>query len=490
MKYFEHFYPRYLIICLFFLFASGVSQGQDLPNILFIFSDDQRADAVGAYGNPYIQTPHLDKLAHQGLKFTNNFCMGSHHGAVCAPSRAMLMSGKSLFHVYDDLEGVTTLPQVLGEKGYVTFGTGKWHNGRNTFKTAFQKGKTIFFGGMSDHFQVPVVDMKPDGSYTETTKEGFSTTIFTDAALEFLDQYANGAKDQPFFAYVSYTVPHDPRSPDLEYINRYEASSLPLPPDFKTTHPFDIGVMTIRDENLGAWPRTPEQIRMQLADYYGLITQMDDEIGRLLQKLKQEGLDQNTLIIFSSDHGLAIGSHGLLGKQNLYEHSMKSPLIMSGPGIPAGESSQALVYLYDLFPTICEYLQIEKPASVDGLSLIPVIKGERKEVRNSLFTTYATFQRAVRDQRWKLIRYPELNFTQLFDLKKDPYELHNLAGQAEYQEKVEEMMQLLKQCQAQSGDDLPLTAANTKDGKYDLSEYDRQPDQHQPDYTLKKYFGR
>jgi arylsulfatase A-like enzyme len=247
--------------------------------------------------------------------------------------------------------------------------------------------------------------------------------------------------------------------------------------------------MTIRDEVLNTWPRTPEDIQNHLADYYGLITHMDAQIGRIIGTLQKNGLYENTIIIFSSDHGLAIGSHGLLGKQNLYEHSLKAPLIISGPGIPENEVKDALVYLYDLFPTLGDLLEVTVPEGVEGKSLLPVIMGEQKDVRNSLFTVYADVQRAVKNHRWKLIRYPKIGFTQLFDLKNDPYELNNLAEEAGYEAKTEEMMQLLQEWQTQTGDTLALTAENVEPREFDPSGFERQPDQHQPPYVLEKYFN-
>lgn len=470
------------------LFTAAFAQQK--PNILFLFSDDQRVDAVGAYGNPYVKTPHIDRLAHRGVRFTNNFCMGSHHGAVCAPSRAMLMSGKSLFHVYDKLEGLPTLPKTLRENGYVTFGTGKWHNERSAFQDGFVQGKNIFFGGMSDHFQVPVVNLQPDGSFSETEKKGFSTDLFADAAVEFIEQHAANGETQPFFAYVAFTTPHDPRSPKAEFLELYDPKALPIPGDYQPVHPFHIGPMTIRDEVLNAWPRTPQDIQNHLADYYSLITHMDTQIGRIISTLQKNELYENTIIIFSSDHGLAIGSHGLLGKQNLYEHSLKAPLIISGPGIPEGQVAEALVYLYDLFPTLCHLLDVQAPEGVEGKSLLPVILGAQKEVRNTLFTAYADVQRAVKDHRWKLIRYPKINYTQLFDLKNDPYELNNLAAKPAYAEKTIAMMLLLQEWQTQTGDTLALTAKNVEPMGFDPSGFERQPDQHQPPYILEKYFNQ
>ena len=497
-------YLRYFTLFLLIALSSQSVPAQTRPNILLILSDDQRADAVGAYGNPYVHTPTLDALAHRGVTFTNAYCMGSHRGAVCAPSRAMLMSGRSLFHVYDTLAGVPTLPQTLRDNGYLTFGTGKWHNERSAFQAGFTHGKTIFFGGMSDHYQVPVVDLLPDGSFSEDTLRGFSTDVFTASALSFLEDYATGDQTQPFFAYVAYTAPHDPRSPAPDYIDRYAPEQLPLPPNFVAAHPFDLGVMTIRDENLGAWPRTPEQIRQQLADYYGLVTHLDARVGDLLRALETHGLVENTIVVFTSDHGLAIGSHGLLGKQSLYEESLHAPLILAGPGLArpglAGRHSarpgvreqqtrDALVYLYDLLPTLCGLVDVTPPTGIDGHDLGPIIEGEMPEVRTSLFTTYATTQRAVKNHRWKLIQYPAIDHTQLFDLQNDPYELNNLADDSAHSLVRTRMWNELLAQQQQAGDTVSLRVANPAPMNYDLSDYNRQPDRHQPDYTRRKYFG-
>ena len=133
------------------------------PNVLFLFADDQRADALGCSGNPYIKTPEYRQTGKKGVRFTNNYVMGGHHGAICAPSRAMLMSGKSLFHVYDVLDGVMTMPMYFGNHGYETFGTGKWHNGAKTFEASFQNGDNVFIGGMCDHYQVPCRTLGADG---------------------------------------------------------------------------------------------------------------------------------------------------------------------------------------------------------------------------------------------------------------------------------------------------------------------------------------
>ena len=458
------------------------------PNILFLFADDQRPDAVGAFGNEHIRTPHIDRLTESGFRFTNAYCMGSTMGAVCRPSRAMVHSGRTLFRVPMDLEVVRTLGETLRAAGYTTFGTGKWHNNRPSFTRSFQHGEAVFFGGMSNHKKVPLRDLKPDGSYTDRRiGEKFSSTLFADAAVGFIESH--GGSDQPFFAYVSFTAPHDPRMPPGEYAKMYDPGDIPLPANFLPQHPFFTGWMTGRDEQLAPWPRTPGVIRQQIAAYYGMISHMDHQIGRILDALEQTGQAENTVIVYAADHGLALGSHGLLGKQNLYEHSMGTPLIFTGPGIPDGESSDALVYLHDIYPTLCELAGAEVPEAVGGKNLASIWRGDTRKVRDTLFTAYEDVMRAVRGERWKLIRYPHINKTQLFDLRRDPHERYNLADDPRFQGRIKKMMGLLRDWQKRVGDEAPLTSKNPRSADVDLTGHPRTPDRHQPDWIVREYFS-
>jgi arylsulfatase A-like enzyme len=479
-------------VCGISLLTSAVScqKKENRPNILFILADDQRSDALGCSGNPYIKTPNIDNLAQNGVRFTNSYVMGGHHGAISAPSRAMLLSGKYLFHVYDKLVNVKTMPMHFAENGYVTFGTGKWHNEKSAFEASFQKGENVFLGGMADHFNIPVSNMGADGKLAEPERKGFSTDLFAGAAIGFINKYASGDQKNPFFCYVAFTAPHDPYSPRPDYIDRYPDDSLPLPGNFMPLHPFAFDDLTVRDENLTSWPRNPEIIRAILADYYGLITHLDDKTGEIIHSLKKNGLYNNTIIVYAADNGLAIGSHGLLGKQNLYEHSMKVPLIISGPGIPKGKVTDALVYLFDIYPTLAELCSLHAPDGIDGESLVQVITGVSQEVRSSLFTAYRNTVRAVRTKEWKLIRYPERDYTQLFNLLNDPLELDNLAGNISYDGKVEVMLELMQGWQEAVNDTVPLTAGKILPMEYDHTKLVRKPDNWQPEYTLKKYFGK
>jgi arylsulfatase A-like enzyme len=468
--------------------AADSSRPTKRPNILFLLADDMRADTIAAYGNPHIKTPNLDKLTAAGFNFRANYVFGGNNGAVCIPSRAMLMSGKTWFHVdAPTLDAAKLLPELLGENGYVTFGTGKWHNGQASWLRAFQRGKAVMFGGMSDHTKVPVRDLGPDGKLTaERTGEKFSSELFADAAIEFL-RSQDGRN--PFFAYVAFTAPHDPRQPPLEYREPYYRNLPPLPPNFLPQLPFDNGMMNGgRDENLGAWPRAEKMIRDQLAEYYGLITHMDGQVGRILAALRAAGLADNTIIIFAADNGLALGSHGLLGKQSVFEHSMRVPLIVAGRGIPAGKSTGAFTYLLDLFPTLCDLLAIERPAGLEGESLRPLWEGKKPRVRDSVFLPFLQIQRAVRDERWKLIAYPKIGHLQLFDLQRDPHEITNLVDRPEHAAHVARLQKLMKQWQDRVGDTLELPARNRAPEKIDLTGKARVPDQWQPDWIVKKYF--
>jgi arylsulfatase A-like enzyme len=268
------------------------------------------------------------------------------------------------------------------------------------------------------------------------------------------------AAPQPWLCYVAFNLPHDPRVAGSDFHRRYDPAKLPLPTNFLPQHPFNNGELVIRDEQLLPWPRTAEALRKELADYYACVSFVDVQVGRIFAALRAAGAEENTLIVFASDHGLALGSHGLLGKQNLYEHSMRAPLIMAGPSIPATRKSDAFCYLADIFPTLGELAGVPAPAGSEGISLAPVIAGTATKVRDAIFTAYTKVQRAARDERWKLIVYPQINKTQLFDLQKDPDEISDLSKDPEARPQIERLKRLLEDWQAKVGDPLPLTTAH------------------------------
>jgi arylsulfatase A-like enzyme len=433
---------------------SAEGQGVRRPNILFLLSDDQRYDTIGALGNAVIRTPNLDALVTAGTAFTNPYIQGGTGGAICISSRAMLLSGRTLWRVPNDCgKNLPLWPQVMQEAGYDTFGIGKWHNGPASYARCFSGGAEIFFGGMSDHKKVPVHDFDPSGKYAKASQRvggKFSSELFSDAAVRFLRERSG---EKPFFLYVAYTAPHDPRMAPPPYADMYQHDKMPVPPNFLPEHPFDNGDVRGRDEMLAPFPRTPEAVRKHVADYYAMISHMDAQVGRVLAALRESGREGDTIVIFAGDNGLALGQHGLFGKQSLYEHSVRVPLVMRGPGVPAGERRDAFVYLHDVFPTVCEMTGVAVPKTVEGLSLAGVIEGRTGGVRDCVFAAFREFQRMVRDRRHKLIKYSLKGekHTQLFDLAADPWETKNLADDPALSGRREALDARLTQWQKDAG---------------------------------------
>lgn len=458
------------------------------PNVLFLFADDQRADTIAAWGNRHIRTPNLDALAGRGFSFRNNYCFGSNSGAVCVPSRAMLMTGRTWLDVKPNLDGATTLPEVLRAAGYATFATGKWHNGEPAFLRAFPDARSVFFGGMDDHTRMPVADAVRGKVANRRVAAKFSTEEFADAAIGFLKGHAG---KEPFFCYVAFTAPHDPRNPPEAYRERYYQNRPPLPANFRPLPRFDNGfTKNVRDENLAPYPRTREAIGDQLCEYYGLITHLDEQVGRVLAALEETGRAKDTVVVYTADHGLALGSHGLLGKQSLYEHSMKAPLIVAGPGVPAGRSTDAFTYLFDLFPTVCDLAGATPPGKLAGASLRPLWAGEKPGVRDSVFLPFSGLMRAVRDDRWKLIVYPPIGHRELFDLKTDPGETRDLAADPAHAAEVGRLTALMKEWQAKVGDAQPLSVPNSRPREVRFDDFERRPDKWQPPWIVEKYFRK
>jgi arylsulfatase A-like enzyme len=414
------------------------------PNILHINADDHRADGLRALGNPVLQTPHLDALAGRGLAFTRAYTMGAMTPAVCLPSRVMMHTGRSLFRVsgHKEVPGTTPLAALLKSAGYET-----WHLGKrgNEYRPAMQ----VF-----DTYQID--DGQGEG---EAGNRAFSSRRYADRTIAFL-QKRDAAKS--FYIYLGPPVPHDPREAEPQFHALYDPAKLPLPPAFLPQHPWDNGDMTVRDEKLAPWPRTPEDTRRQLADYYACITGLDHHIGRIIDALRQIGQLENTIIVFTGDNGLSMGEHGLFGKQNLYEFGgMHVPFVIAGPGIPRGRRD-ALVYLMDLYPTLCHLAGVTPPAGTEGRDLRPLFASPAAKVRDVLFTAYLDVQRAVRDDRWKLIRYPQVDRTQLFDLAADPRELINLAERPEHSAALARMRALLERESERLGDVVTWTSAQPK----------------------------
>ena len=431
------------------------------PNVLFLFADDQRADTIAALGNPVIQTPNLDRLCHAGLAFTRAYMQGGFNGATCVPSRAMLLSGQSLFHIDEKLLRDETWPTAFGRAGYTTFATGKWHNGASSLTNCFQHARGVFVGGMATNpLSAPVHDLENGQLSPPRPSQEHLCAVAADEAIRFLRELKTG----PFFCYVAFDAPHDPHIVPADFPIHYDPAKMPLPPNFLPQHPFDNGEMRIRDEMLLPHPRPPEAVRQMTADYYRYISYLDSQIGRILDALAASPFATNTIVVFSADSGVARGSHGLIGKQNLYEYdSVRVPLIVTGPGIPAAQKTAAMCYLYDVLPTLGARCGVPAPPQSDGLDLSKVLREASPTGRASLIFAYQNVQRALATRDWKLICYPKVNRTQLFYLRDDPYEIRDLAEKPQYAARVVALTAELNQELAAAGDHQPPpTATNLR----------------------------
>lgn len=427
------------------------------PNVLLIVSDDHQHSALGAAGNAVVKTPHLDRLASQGVRFTHAFV----HIPICTPSRAAYLTGMYgprngvSFFGMKRREGAPAIAEILSQRGYQTAFTGKWHNNDRPPGWGFQWTRNVFLGGMGAYTDPRMVQGADD---PPAVVKGNITELIADAAVRFLGERDSA---RPFFMNVAFTAPHDPRTPPPEYERMYDPARVPLPGNFMARPPFDPGTLNIRDEKLLPLPREEAAVRQEIARYFGLITHLDAQIGRILDELEKRQLADNTVVIFAGDNGLTLGAHGLLGKQTMYEEGVRVPLIIRHPRLASsggrGQTRDALVDLIDLVPTICDWTGTPPPPGVDGLSLAAVVKGEAPRVRDAIFGMYNEKQvplfRMVRTERHKLIRYLQLNREELFDLKSDPLELKDLSGDPALKDVRDRLRTRLEELQEKAGDD-------------------------------------
>lgn len=449
-------------VTLSLVFSKRVTAA-DPPNVLFLVSDDQRPDTIAALGNAAIQTPNLDRLVHRGSVFSNAICANP----ICSPSRAEILTGctgmrNGVFDFGRTIDpALPTLPEPFHEAGYATWYTGKWHNnGRPSLhgyaNTAglFTSGGARWWKEQSDYRGQPITGYKGwvfrDTNDKVQPQHGVGLTPnisarFADAAIEVI----RGAT-KPFFLHVNFTAPHDPLLIPPGYEDRYDPSKIPLPKNFRDNHPFDHGNKGGRDEVLLPIPRTEADVRGDIAAYYAVITHLDAQVGRILNALDVAGKTDSTIVVFTSDHGLAMGSHGLRGKQNMYEHTIRVPLIFAGPKVPRSKTFKGHAYLRDIFPTVCDLAGIDPPSDLDGKSQLPVMLGAKESMYNFSIGYFRDSQRMIRTDRWKLIEYPVAKRTQLFDLANDQDELNDLSDSHRHAEIRQDLALRLKRWQRES----------------------------------------
>ena len=479
--------------------------GSKRPNILLTFSDDQPAYAMGCAGNDSLETPAMDALAARGMCFDNASHPGSHIGAVCAPNRAMLFTGKHYWQIPNVMKGwwevscerfeapnpdpaaTPMLGEILRRHGYHAFATGKWHNMPFSFHRNFCDGEAIWFHG-GNAMQIDLMEEKqlPESGYGRGRPEflrrgqqhwkhvvhGYDATgewgpwnsyhdprhgteIFTDAAVNFIENYDG---DKPFFLFVPFYAPHNPLETEPEWHARYPVDRMKLPPNYRETIAFDNGGLLSRERVAEGWHVSEERAREWIAGLYAMTAHMDDGIRRIHEALERKGLLDDTIVAHSGDHGKSSGHHGFQGKWTLYEHDLLVPLILAGPDIPQGRRSDALVHQHDLFPTILEAAGVADQAS-DFASLWPRLRTGDRGGREHLCAADRASMRSIRDRRWKLIEYrPDpvlergVKRTELFDLESDPHELNALAPDPSQSERIAALRQRLLDYLRRHGD--------------------------------------
>ena len=440
------------------------------PNFLFIFADDLAFDCVGSSGNAEIRTPNLDQLARQGITFTHAYNMGAWTGAVCVSSRTMLNTGTFLWRANrlkkqlknEWVQDKKFWSQRLEQAGYHTYMTGKWHvpvDANKIFNTA-RNIRPGMPNQTDSGYHRPKSEEDKNWLPWDKTKGGFWkggkhwSEIVADDAIDFI-QMASKAPE-PFFMYVAFNAPHDPRQSPKSYVDSYPLDKISLPKPFVTEYPDEIGCNKIRDEVLAPFPRTPHNVKVNRQEYYAIIEHLDVQIGRIADALKASGQADNTYVFFTADHGLAVGHHGLMGKQNMYDHSVRVPFFMTGPGIDSGERLNMPIYLQDVMPTTLELAGASRQG-VEFKSLLPLIRGEVATSYDSIYGAYTKHQRMITHDNHKLIVYPQINKMRLFDLGSDPWEEHDLIDQPDQRGRVADLRARLQQLQSEMDDTLPLT---------------------------------
>lgn len=440
------------------------------PNILFIFADDHSYDSIHATGNDEIETPNLDALARESVHFTHAYNMGAWGGAVCVASRKMLNTGQFIWHsnkldLKSEQAAGRTWSQQMKSAGYETYFTGKWHVQLNP-KDIFDHVGNVR-GGMPkqtpEGYNRPVEGQEDKWSPYDKSKGGFWeggkhwSEVVGDDAIRFLTN-AKQSED-PFFMYIAFNAPHDPRQSPKEFVDKYPLDKISVPPDFQPEYQYKEAIgagVKLRDEKLAPFPRTEYSVKVNRQEYYAIITHMDQQIGRILEALEDSGKSDNTYVFFTADHGLAVGHHGLIGKQNMHEHSVRVPFFVKGPDVPRNRKIGAKIYLQDVMATSLAIAGANKAGPVHFKNLLPLIRGESSNHYSSIYGGYRDLQRMVIKDDMKLIIYPTIKKTLLYDLAHDPLEMNELSNSPKQTATVKSLFKELLKLQEETGDELDL----------------------------------
>ena len=506
-----------LILCLIASLFFSCKSKVEKPNFIFIYTDDQRFDTVGLIGDNQVITPNLDKLVKNGAVFSNTYNMGAWHGAICVASRSMIISGKSVWRAKEAFNSPTNVqinseissknqsvligeswPKIFKKSGYKTYMTGKWHvqlpvekvfdvvvNKRpgmpDDNRALFGKQLRVWKKESGDVSELdkymPIGYGRPinenDNSWesSDTLQGGFWeggkhwSEVLADDAINLIED--SKKIDDPFFMYLAFNAPHDPRQAPKRFLEMYPINQIKLPPNYSPQHPFwkEIGNEPgVRDEALAPYPRSEYAVKKHIQEYYAVISHLDEQVGKIVSHLETQNMLDNTYIIFTSDHGLAVGQHGLLGKQSLYDHSIRVPMIINGPNIKKGSVYNQDIYLQDIVPTTLDLANISIPNHIDFKSFYNLITNkDNNKTHDAIYGTfgccnenYFDFQRMIRKDGYKLMLFLKNKRIELYNLNQDPYEINNLANISKYKLKLKDLYKELTILQKEMGDTLNL----------------------------------
>ena len=492
----------YIIFCSTF-FISCESKVSERPNIIFIMSDDHSVAAISAYGSNLISTPNIDRIANEGAKFNNSFVTNS----ICAPSRAVLLTGK-----YSHLNGVLdnnqifdgeqeTFPKILQEAGYQTSMIGKWH--LKSKPTGFDNWKVL--KGQGEYYNPLIIDESGEKNIL-----GYVTDVITDLAIETLD---NRDQKKPFAMLMHHKAPHRNWMPNLKYLGAFKDKKFPIPPtfyddyssrssaakdsDMRIENMFLTWDMKLRpediDEETGSggsgkvsglirdsyreWMNTDQRklwesyydsistayrnsnlkgkdllewkLQRYLEDYLGTILSVDESVGKILDYLDNNGLSENTIVVYTSDQGFYLGEHGWFDKRFMYEESLSMPLVIRYPKEIKGQQKlDEIILNLDFAPTFLDYAGIKVPKSMQGNSIRNLLSGKQKSKwRESMYYHYYEFPHGwhfvkkhygIRTDRYKLIHfYDDIDAWEFYDLKNDPNEINNIYNNKNYKREID-----------------------------------------------------
>lgn len=502
-KYFKHWLIAIVSMANLLISAIHLSaQTSSRPNIIYIMSDDHAYQAISAYGYGLNSTPNIDKLAASGMLFKRAFVTNS----ICGPSRAVMLTGKhSHINGFKDNHSTfdgsqQTVAKILHDNGYATAVIGKWH--LISDPQGFDYWNIV--PGQGDYYNPDFIEMG-----VRKRVSGYVTNITTDFAIDWLNKRD---KSKPFFLMYQQKAPHRNWMPEEKYYHLFDSTQFPVPSnyfdDYKTRtkaageqemeiaadmhfgYDLKVPVDSALEKQTGPGPSlkgplgrlTPEQRRKwdeayspvieqfnkahltgkdlaiwkyqrYMRDYLRCVQSVDDNVGRLMEYLKANGLDKNTIIIYTSDQGFFLGEHGWFDKRWMYEESFRTPLIISWPGVTKKSVTNSMVQNLDFAETILDMAKLPIPSDMQGKSIVPVLKGKLKgDLHDALYYHFYENQEhkvakhiGVRTDRYKLIYFYEKNEWELYDLKKDINEMNNVYGNPNYKNVQEQMLKKLKE---------------------------------------------